>query len=761
MKIVGQKTPLIDSRFKVTGAAQYATDFILPFMLYGKILRSELHHARVLNVDTSRAARLPGVKAVVTSKDFKPIRYGFGDHRADMYALAIDKVRFIGDEVAAVAAADADTAEEALDLIDVEYEPLPPVFDPEESMQEGAPQLHDDAPLNIGKHLFIDKGDVDVAFQEAAAVVEGRFVAQRVHQCYLEPASCIASWDESGKLTVIASNMWNSGLRNKLAQVLDLPVSKVRFIQPYVGGSFGSKVTLQSIYPVAAQLAKLSGRPVKMVNTREEEYFATRPRVAVTLYVKTAARRDGTLLAREVRMINDCGAYCDMAPAMLTVMSHRSDSLYRIPNIRTDARLVYTNKSPIGAYRGYGNPQCSFAYESQLDTLAEKLGIDPLELRLKNATREGDTSVHGWQFQSCGLEESIRKVAERSNWRERHGKRTGSRGLGVACTIHEGDDRHAIGFAGSNAFVEIIEDGRAIVTTGEGDYGQGCRTVFAQIAAEVLGLPLEHIEVRFPDSDRSPYALGPWGSRITISGGNAVRMAAEDARRQLLEIAADALEAPTTDLDVDNGKIFVEGSPDRFVTVAEAANTALHRWGGGLIMGKGTEEPSTTMMDPTKQSNPCSAYSFAAQVAEVEVDTKTGHVEVAKLYTCNDGGNVLNPLNAQGQVEGCALQGIGYGLVEDMKFNEDGQLMTPSFMSAGVPNAFDMPPIEVHFANTYEPYGPFGAKGLAELGAPPAPAAIANAIHDAVGVRITDLPITPEKVLLALDRKGNQSGGEV
>ncbi|MFQ5851413.1 MAG: xanthine dehydrogenase family protein molybdopterin-binding subunit [Candidatus Binatia bacterium] len=753
MKTIGQKVPLVDSRVKVTGAAQYTSDFFLPSMLYGRMLRSHLHHARIVHIDTSRAERLPGIKKVVTARDFKPIKYGFGEHRADMYPLAIDKVRFMGDEVAAVAAIDADTAQEALELIDVEYEELPAVFDPEEAMGEGAPVLHEDAPLNIAKHLYIEKGDVDDAFRRADVTVEGHFATQRVHQAYLEPAGCVASWDGSGKLTVWAGSMYNSGLRLMLARVLELPASKVRFFQPYVGGSFGSKVTLQAIYPVAAQLSRLTGRPVRMVNTREEEYLATRPRVSVILYVKTAAKQDGTLLAREVRMINDGGAYCDMGPAMLTVMSHRSDNLYRIPNIRTDAKLIYTNKSPVGAYRGYGNPQCSFAFESQLDVIAERLGIDPLEMRLKNASREGDTSIHGWEFKSCGLVECIETVAERSGWKERYGKRTGNRGLGIACTIHEVDDRHSPGFAGSNALVEVLEDGRAVVTSGEGDYGQGCHTVFAQIAAEVLSIPLEHVDVRFPDTDSSPYTLGPWGSRITLSGGNAVRLAAEDARRRLLQVAADTFEAPVSDLDIENGKIFVKGSPDRFTTVGEAVTVALYRKNGSRIIGRGIEEPSTTVMDPTKQTNPCSAYSFAAQVAEVEVDTRTGTVNLLRLITCNDAGRILSPLNAEGQVEGCALQGIGFAFCEEMKYNKQGQLMTPGFLSTGVPNAYDLPAIEVHFADTHDPYGPFGAKGLAELGAPPAPAAIANAVNDAVGVRITALPITPEKILRALKRK--------
>lgn len=759
MNVIGKRAPLIDSRVKVTGEARYTSDMVMPGMLFGKILRSHKHHARIIHVDASRAERLPGVMAVITAQDFKPIKYGFGEHRPDMYPLAIDRVRFMGDEVAAVAAVDLDTAAEAIDLIEVEYEELPVVLDAEEAMQEGSAQLHDDVPHNIAYDLFVEKGNVDAAFADADVIVEGRYYAQRAHQSYLEPAGCVARW-EGDKLTVWAGSMYNSGLRLMLARVLNMPLSKVRFVQPYTGGSFGSKVTLQSIYPVAAQLAKISGRPVKVVNNREEEYFATRPRVAVVLYVKTAAKRDGTLLAREVRMINDGGAYCEMAPAMLLVMSHRSDNLYRIPNIRTDAKLVYTNKSAIGAYRGYGNPQCSFAYESQLDIIAEKIGIDPAQLRLKNASREGDTSVHGWEFKSCGLVESIEKVVERSQWKDKQGKRNGKRGVGIACTIHEGDDRHATGFAGSNAFVEIEEDGRIIVRSGEGDYGQGSHTAFAQIAAEVLGVTIDKVDVRFPDTDSTPYALGPWGSRVTIGGGNAVRLAALDARRQLLAAAGDLLGVKQDTLGIEDGTILALEEPTKSVAIGEVSKYALYRKNGSLILGKGTEEPPTSKMDPTKQSNPCSAYSFAAQVAEVEVDTDTGKVEILKLYTGNDVGTPLNPMNAEAQVEGCALQGIGYGLFEEMKFNKEGHLMTPGYLAAGIPNAFDMPPIEVHFANTLDPFGPFGAKGVAELGAPPAAAAIANAIYDAVGIRLNELPITPEKILRALEQQKNEVRNE-
>ncbi|MCL5960279.1 MAG: xanthine dehydrogenase family protein molybdopterin-binding subunit [Chloroflexi bacterium] len=754
MSVIGKPFPIRDAREKATGVAEYTVDIKRAGMLHGKVWRSPIHHGRILHIDTSRAEALPGVKAVITSRDIKPIKYGFGwRHRVDKFALAIDRVRFKGDEVAAVAAVDEDTAEEALELIQVEFEELPAVFDAEASMEADAPQLHDDAPFNLAKELSISKGDVDRAFAEAYHVYEQRFQTQRVHQSYLEPYGCVVDWDQFGKVTAWIGSMNSSGIRSLLAHVLDLSISRVRVIQPWVGGSFGSKVTLNSIYPIAAYLSQKASRPVKIIYTREEEFFASRPRVSCTIYVKTAMTRDGLLLGREVRLINDAGAYSEMAPAMLEVMSHRSDSVYRIPNIRTDAKLIYTNKSPIGAYRGYGNPQMTFALESQLDLIAEDLGIDPAELRLKNATREGDVTVHGWEIKSGGLPEAIQTVRERSGWDQKRGRRRDvSRGVGMGCTIHEGDDRHFVGFAGSNASIEIMEDGRVVIISGEGEYGQGFQTIASQIAAEVLGVPVESVDVMFPDTDRSAYALGPWGSRLTISGGNAVRLAAEDARRQLLEVAAELLEARAEDLEVADAIISVKGSNKQTVSVAEAAAAALYRRDGRLIMGRGTEEPFTSPMDPTIQTNPCSAYSFAAQVAEVEVDRKTGQIKLLGLYTSNDGGTILNPLAAEGQIEGCVLQGVGFACTENMMFL-DGAQPLPSLLQTGVPNALDVPPIEVHFTNTYDPYGPFGAKGLSELGAPPVAAAVANAIYDAVGIRFTDLPLAPEKLLKMLRPK--------
>ncbi|MCZ7664426.1 MAG: xanthine dehydrogenase family protein molybdopterin-binding subunit [Thermoleophilia bacterium] len=755
---VGKPVPVVDARAKVSGRTQYTVDLHRPGMLYGKILRSPHHHARVVSIDTSAALHIPGVKAVVTGFDLPRVRYGFGwRHRQDMYALSWDKARFKGDEIAAVAAVDESTAAEALQAIVVEYEPLPPVFDFDAALAGDAPLLHDDAPGNIAGTLAFSKGDVDAAFAEPdVVVVEGTYETQRVHQCYMEPMGCLAEWSPDGRLTMYIGSMNTSGIRWMLANSLELPISRVRVVQPNVGGSFGSKVTNAGLYPATAWLAKVTGRPVRTVYTREEEYFAGRPRVNNRIWLKTAARRDGSLLAREVKLLNDVGAYVEMAAAMLEVMSHRSDSLYRIPNIRFDGRMVYTNKSPIGAYRGFGNPQMTFAYEEQLDRIARELDMDPLELRLKNASRQGDVSVHGWELKSCGYPQALEIVRERSGWVQKRAERRPFRGLGVAGTIHEGDDRHSTGFAGSEATLEIFEDGRVSITSGEGEFGQGAHTTFAQIAAEVLTVPLEDVSVRFPDTDISAYALGPWGSRITISGGNAVRYAAEAARNQLLEEAAVMWDVRTENLGIAEGRVFVEGDPERSSTVAEVAKAALYRLNGGVIRTVGKEEPSTSMMNPEIQSNPCSAYSFAAQVAEVTVDPDTGRVTIEGIWTANDCGRVLNPLMADAQVEASVLQGIGFTLSEHMEYRR-GHLREAGFLGTGTPNVYDMPPVEVRYTDTHDPYGPYGAKGVAELGQPPIPAALAGAIEDAIGVRFTRLPITPEDIVRALQKKEDQA----
>ena len=757
-RVITKRVNRPDALSKVTGQAKYTTDLILPGMLVGKILRSPRHHARIQLLDPGPALKVPGVKAVITAQDLPPVVYGFGERRADMTVFATDRVRYKGDEVAAVAAVDEDAACEALERIRVEYEDLPAVFDPEEAVKEGAPQLHADSPNNIGVRIRIDKGDMDRALKEAYLVREDRFDTQRVHQSYAEPYAGVVDWDVDGKITLYTGTMNASGLQIMLSRVLKVPVGWIRVVQCHTGGSFGSKVVLNSIFPAAAVLSRKTGKSVKMVYTREEEYFASRPRFAGRYYVRTAVKKDGTILGRELNFYYDAGAYCDMAAAMIIVCSHRNDSVYRIPSIRTDAKLVYTNKSPVGAYRGYGNPQNTFAFDSQLDMIAETLGLDPPEIRLKNATRAGDTTVHGWKITSCGLSEAIEHTVEVSGWKDKRRKRRHSRqGIGMACTIHEVDDRHSDGFAGSNAQVEILQDGEVVIYSGEGEYGQGRDTTFCQIAAEVLGVPLEAVRILLPDTDITPYSLGPWGSRVTYSGGLAVARAAEEAKKILLEEAANMLEANPADLSIREGKIFIRGITHSKATVAEVAHFALVRKEGKRIRGSGQDEPLTTKMDPTKQSNPCSTYSFACQAVEVEVNDQTGEVKVLKVWTANDGGNILNPIGAEGQIEGQVLQGLGFAKTEEMVYRQ-GHLLNPDFMTSGTAGPCDAPPLHIYFTKTYDPSGPFGAKGVAEVAAPPTAAALANAIYDAIGVRIKKLPLSPENVLKAIqEQRGPQS----
>jgi len=757
LSFVGRRVSSPDALLKVTGRCRYTCDLMLPGMLSGKILRSTQHHARILNVDIDAALKVPGVKAVITARDLPPVVYGFADRRADMTVFATDRVRYKGDEIAAVAATDADAASEALARIRVEYEDLPAVFDPEESVKAGTPPLHEDSENNIGVKIAIHKGDVERALDEAYLVREDRFDTQRVHQSYAEPYGCVVQWEGDGKITVHTGTMNASGLRIMLGRVLQVPVGNVRVVQCHTGGSFGSKVVLNSIYPAAAVLSRITGRPVQMIYSREEEYFAGRPRFAGRYYLKTAVSKEGFILARDLDFYYDAGAYCDMAAAMIIVCSHRNDNLYRIPNVRTDAKLVYTNKSPVGAYRGYGSPQNTFAFDSQLDMVAADLGLDPAELRLKNATRPGDVTVHGWKITSCGLPESIEHTVHSSGWKNKRGKqRHLKRGIGMACTIHEVDDRHSDGFAGSTAYLEILEDGQIVIYSGEGEYGQGRDTTFCQMAAEVLDVPMESVRIVLPDTDITPYSLGPWGSRITYSGGIAVVRAAEDAKRQLLEEAASMLEAAAADLFVKKGHIFVKGSAEPLATVAAVANFALFRKNGRRIRGTGVDEPDTTKMEPTRQSSPCSTYSFASQVVEIEVDDATGEIRILKVWTANDGGFIVNPVGAEGQIEGQVLQGIGFAKTEEMVYR-DGQVLNPDFMGSGTPGPFEAAPLDIYFTRTYDPTGPFGAKGVAEVAAPPTAAAVANALYDAVGVRIRAFPLSPENVLAAIRKHRKDS----
>lgn len=761
--VIGKRIINVEAWDKATGKAIYGIDMKLPGMLHGKILRSPFPHARILHIDTSKAEKLFGVKAVVTAEDTPKIKYGAQVN--DEYPLAVEKVRYIGDEVAAVAAVDEETALEAIGLIKVEYEELPAVFSPREALAPGAPQIHDVAN-NVVTHIEFERGSIQEGFEEADHTFEDTFLTSNVHQGYLEPHVCLAQVDGGGKITLWGSLQAPARNRDLIARVMNLPASKIRIIQTVVGGGFGGKATqVISLYPICAFLALKAGSPVHILNSWEEEFAASRSRMPAEIRLKLGIKRDGTFTAKELNILANCGAYAGTGPAVVSTTATRATSLYRFQNVKCQANLVYTNLTPIGSYRGYGNPQLHFALESMIDIAAEGIGLDPLDVRLKNAIKAGDTSVHGWVMNSCGLTECLQEAARKSGWKEKRSKgREESRGIGLASMIHVSGNRAVYPFFdGSAAYVRVNPHGGIDLISGEAEIGQGSNTVFVQIVAEVLGVPIKDIRPIPLDTDHSPFGLGTFASRVTTLGGKAVQMAAEDAKRQLLEFAAERMEIRVDDLECSGGHIYAKGSPAKAMEIKEVAKLALHSRGGAPILGVGTfvVPPTVVVPDQTKYGNISMAYSFGVQVAEVKVDRKTGKVEVINFLSVHDSGTILNPLLSEGQVEGGVVQGIGYALFEEI-VRQEGKVLNGNFTDYRIPTIYDIPPISSAFIEVPDPCGPFGAKGLGEITQVPTAPAIANAIYDAVGVRLKKLPFTPEKVLSALrEERGTKVPDEI
>lgn len=751
--VVGRPVPQIDSREKVSGATEFVSDIRLPGMLYGRILRSPHAHARILHIDTAKARRLPGVKAVMTAED--TLKIPFGPRTDDWMILAADKVRFIGDEVAGVAAVDEDAAEEALSLIRVEYEELPAVFDPIEAMKEGAPQIHD-KPYNIVAEFKLSKGDIERTFQESDAVYSDRFYTNQVYQAYLEPMACVAHFDATGKLTLYAATQIPSMTRLPYAKALGLPLEKVRVIVPPYGGAFGAKMET-NLHLVAAILSQKTRKPVRMVNSREEDFLAGNPRVPMYIDLKIGAKKDGTLTGKEVRVIGAAGARTVYAMVIVATACYRVDSLYRFQALKTQGLTVYTNTVPTSCFRGFGNAQMTFALESGMDVLSRLLGMDPAELRLRNGLKTGEVSLHGWKIGSSGLGECVEKATRASGWKEKRLQKRAFRGIGLACCNHvSGNRAFAREFDGGAGIIRIGREGKVLLYHGESDMGQGQKTVFAQIVAEELGVPLDRIEVAPVDTDMSPFGLGSFATRGTVFGGNGVKAAAAEARKQVLESAAGMLECSSSDLEIRGGMIFVKDSPAQGLSFQKVVETAVYKRGGAPIMAVGFWVPDTEIPDPvTKYGNIAPAYPFACQIAEVEVDPETGQVHMMNYVAAHDVGRAINPQATQGQIEGGVAQGIGWALMENM-VTDKGRIVNPNFRDYVIPGPLDLPPIQSILVEPIEPNGPFGAKGIGEPALNPSPAAVANAIYDAIGVRMTELPFTSEKILKALKDRGQR-----
>jgi CO/xanthine dehydrogenase Mo-binding subunit len=752
-RYLGKRLPPVDGWERATGRADYVTDVKLPGMLHGKTLRSPLPHARIVRIDTSRAAALPGVKAVVTFADTPGVAFGPIPAFEDWYIFAKDKVRFVGEEVAAVAATDEATASKALDLIDVEYEELPAVFDPREAMKEGAPSVNG-REGNTVVTFKVERGDVDGAFAAADLVLEEDFHTSQTYHAYLEPFAAVVRPERHGCFTMWLPIQIPNKARITYGKALGVRAEDIRIIKPHMGGAFGAKMET-NLHLACAVLARKTGMPVRMVNTRREDIEATNPRVPMWIHLKMGFMRDGRIVAKEVEVIGANGARTLYAIPIVSTACYRVDTFYTFQNVRAKGYTVDTNTVPTSAFRGFGNAQMTFALETMVDMAAERLGIDRVSIRARNAVPSGYVSCHGWEVGTSGFVETLEHAAEMSDFegRRTRGSRTDKtrHGVGLASCNHvSGNKGFFPTFDGASSIVRIGEDGKATVFHGECDMGQGQTTAFAMLAAEALGARLEDVTIAVEDTQIAPFGLGSFATRGTTVGGMGIKMGAEAARELLLQAAAEQLGLEAADLGTEGSEVFVKTDPEQRVPFAKVARDFMFSHGGMPLVGVGNYVPETVAPDPvTKYGNISPAYVFGTHVAEVEVDTETGEVEVTGYWASHDVGLALNPLLLEGQVQGGVAMGIGWTLSEDM-IVENGKVLNTTLLDYRVPGAKDVPRVECDWVEPVDPRGPFGAKGIGEPALNPVPAAVANAIYDAIGIRFTELPISPERVLFAL-----------
>ena len=722
---VGKRMPRVDGPDMVTGRAVYADDVRLPGMLYGRVLHSPHAHARIRGVDVSRARKLPGVVDVICAADVP-----------ELSIFANDEVCYQGQKVAAVAAEDPDIAEDALRLIKVDYEVLPAVTDPVAAIHPDAPEVQlgakstevkgKDGRLmkNVAAHPTLEQGDVDKGFAEADAVVEAEFVTPFWHQAYMEPNAATARVEADGRISVWTSCQGAFHMRDAVAGALKVPQGQVRIVVTKVGGAFGAKNGI-FVEPQAAVLAMRTGLPVKVTMNREEEFLDGCPAPGVVIRLKMGGRKDGSITALEGRAIYDGGHRAGGGSLA------RLRGLYRIPNVKLEGLAVRTNKMRPGAYRAPGAPQAAYARESIVDMLARKLGWDPVEFRLHSAVKEGDSSISGSSLPRVFLKESIQKAADAAGWGKKRLKR--NQGRGVAC----GEWAHGVG--PSNAFVTMREDGSVSLLTGHVDI-TGVHTSLAQIAAEEMGVRPERVTVVQADTDMVPFTTLSAGSMALYSAGTAAREAGKQARKRILSAAAEFLEVSVSDLEIVDEEVRVTGRPKKKVALSVLAATA-NQSNEGPIAGQ--------WVLGRIPNNPC----FSANVATVEVDPETGKVTVIDLVAVQDVGKAINPVLVEGQIQGGATQALGYGLTEGYQYGEDGGVLNPNLLDYALPTSVDVPNIRTVLIEEPSPYGPFGAKGVGEPPIIPGAAAIANAIEDAIGARVTQLPMTPERVLAAIKGK--------
>jgi carbon-monoxide dehydrogenase large subunit len=750
--LIGKAVPRIDALEKVTGKTKYTIDIEFPGMLFGCILRSPLPHAKIVRIDPGRAQNLPGVRAVVTGNDFPDLCYGM--FVKDQRPLARGRVRYVGEKVAAVAAVDLETAREAVGLIDVEYEELEPVLDPFESLKPGAVQLHEDIDKysttidsivkynNVCSRSGVKRGDVQEGFAGADFIFEDTFTTPMVHQAYLEPRSVIASVEATGKVVVRTMTPAVFKFRDELAETLGLPTNHVKVIGGPVGGSFGGKNDMR-LEPICARLAQKSGAVVKMTLDRDEEFTDGAPRHASVIHLKTGVMKEGIMIARRAHMVFDTGAYAGFGPAVASEAAKQISGPYRIPNLDVESLCVYTNKVSCGCFRSHGTPQPTFAYESQMDIIAAEFGMDPVEIRLKNAVVDGYPSATGEMYRDICLEGNLRRAAAQVKLgREKKGM---YRGRGIAC------GQWRTGGRPTTIIVKLDEHGKVTVTTGCIDVSNS-NTLICQVVAQELGIGMSDIQIIPVDTDNAPFDAGSSGTRTTHVVGGAAREAVARIREKVLELAAEMLEADRGDLEMEKGDVFVKGAPSRGIPLAQVARRSFLMNGGPAIVS--VSSPGKPLpIDPDAVEGLCFGgtieFIHPVQVAEVEVDPETGRVKVVAFTSVHDIGKAINPEGVLGQITGAVAQGIGFALCEEITCR-DGVILNPGTIPYPQPRAADIPKVDSVLLEDKPGLGPYGAKGIAEGPIIPTAPAIANAVYNAVGVRIKSLPITPEKILKAM-----------
>jgi 4-hydroxybenzoyl-CoA reductase subunit alpha len=769
---IGKRILRKDGPDKATGRAVYTVDVQLQNQLVGRILRSPHPHAQILNIDTSRALRVPGVRAIVTCDDTLRIKHGFVEtprYPPEQYPLAHDRVRYVGEEIAAVAAVDAYAAAEAVTRIRVDYDPLPAVFDPAEAMQLDAVEIHPRHPKvneplsNIAGKTENSWGDVEAGFAQSDYVREDRFESHLRTHGYLEPQATVASFDPGGKLNIWTSSMGPFIKRAKLARTLGLPFSSVRVRKAYVGGAFGGKIDLFSHEFCAALLSMKTGRPVKIVASREEIFAAYRHGQPLIVEVKTGVKKDGTLVAQQLRTINNCGGYRGSGVVVIFLAWGFAMLPLRVPNFKYEGYAVYTNNPVRAPQRGHGAPQLRFAVDSQLDIIAETLGIDPLEIRLKNARKPGEELPNKDNVHNCGLEDCILKIAEHTRFLDKHKEnrsvaasgKTLRRGIGIGISSYFGGS--LIYPNSSSVIVKMNDDGSATLLTGALDLGQGAETILCQIVAEELKIPVEEIQVIAADTETTPVDIGSWISGNAYVTGNASRVAATEVRKKLLDLAADDLEANVEDLVIENKRIHVAGSPERGLTYQQLVTASIQKRKGDPIIGEGhwrtmRDEPFHPSLATTR-GRWSENYAFDAQVAEVEVDVETGKVRLIRAVTAHDCGFPINPLMVEGQIDGQISMALGHAFLEEIMMKE-GRTLNPNWLDYRMPTIHDMA-VSEHIdviTERYEIGKPYRTKEVGEGYVSAILAAIANAIYNAVGVRLYSTPFTPEKILKGLEK---------